>query len=185
MSWQPFPFFHYICCMHRCVTSMCVCVTGCMCVNFLYCFWCVCVCVWLCECVHALTDRIGWWWFEMEFGLCVIMIIYLYAPPAYHIISYHITSSLFPSLSLSLAFPQAHTRAQKQIESSKSWLFASDDLDVDGLRWCADLFVTACLMSHYKTVHVSVCAFLFCFSSVSVPVHSASYICVYDVCICV
>ena len=110
-----------------------------------------------CVCVRTPTDRIGWWWFEMEFGLCVIMIIYLYALPAYHITSYH--------LSLEDNHTPTHTNAHthtQQIESSKSWLFASNDLDDDGLRWCADLFVTARLISHIIKLCTSVCVHICC-----------------------
>lgn len=140
---QVYPFFHEICCMHRC--AMCVRIGG----------W-IPVCAFgMCICVCTPTDRIGWWWFEMEFGLCVIMIIHLYALPAYHIIS---------SLSKTTTHSITYTHPQKQIESSKIWLFTSNDFDVDGLRWCADLFVIhtrqTCACAHMWTLTVYCCFFI-------------------------
>ncbi len=130
--------------------------------------------------------------------------------PHQHIISYHITSSLSLGLSLStsgmwtrahslslLHTHTTHTHTQhKQIESGKSWLFASDDLDDDGLRWCADLFVTARLMSHIinlcTSACVCICAQSLCISAtlevgvcVFGNVHLCAHRCVYDVCVCV
>lgn len=110
-------------------------------------------------------------------------------PPAYHIISHHIISL---SLFLSQAHTPTHTQTQKQIESSKSWLFASDDLDDDGLRWCADLFVTAHLMSRIikpcTSVYVCLRAHLLCISArseVHVCVFMGAFMINEFVCVCV
>lgn len=131
---QVYPFFHEICCMHRC--AMCVRIGG----------W-IPVCAFgMCICVCTPTDRIGWWWFEMEFGLCVIMIIHLYALPAYHIISYH------------LSLRQPHTPSLIDIHKSKLKVVKSDCLLVMTLMLMGlDGVLIYLLSTHVKHVHVHTC----------------------------
>lgn len=101
--------------------------------------------------------------------------------PRQHIISYHITSH---HLSFSLSWTTTHTHTHKQIESSKSWLFANNDLDDDGLRWCADLFVTARLISHI----IKLCMYAYvCICLHSLRISASLWICVCvfrSVCLC-
>lgn len=96
---------------------------------------------------------------------------------SYHIISHHI-------ISLSLFLGQPHTHTHKQIESSKSWLFANNDLDDDGLRWCADLFVTARLISRI----IKLCMYAYvCICLHSLRITASLWICVCvfrSVCLC-